>query len=694
MARDPYQYFRIEARELVDALTREALLLEKTELAQPLLGSMMRRAHTLKGAAGVVGCADIAQQSHAVESALDPYRGSTGAVPRPCIEETLHLLAGIQMALESLGVAPPAQRPAPAQVTAPTEPVAAETFETLRVELKDMDALLEGTELLGVELAALERLSPYLKKARALAALLVEMPDGAPGFGGYAGYGSSSREHSIARVAVELRTVLDQLEKTRSTRLAQAGHQLGDVREELGRMRLGDAQVAFTALESAAREAARRLSRKVKFVATGGTTRVDGHILAALRDALLHVVRNAVAHGIESPQDRANAGKPEEGTVTIDFQHSGHGVKVICHDDGRGIDLEAIRLVAHRRGVLPRSAVDAMGFEEAARLVLQGGLSTSRTVNEISGRGVGLDVVRDMVYRFRGDVELSSEPGRGTTVSIRVPISLYTVPALVLEAGQRMVSLPLDAVHRTLLLPPGAIASMGASLSITYEGERIPYAPLTSVLGWEAAPARGRRNITIILIRSGHGAAAIGVDRVLRMSQLVIRPLPAMMPAVPLVAGLTFDDEGTPAFLLEAKSLIEHVRQCARPDAPLAAKARPPVLVIDDSLTTRMLEQSILESAGYEVDLATSGEQGMEMARRRSYGLFIVDVEMPGMNGCEFVEITRRDPGLMGVPAILVTSLGTPEQRGRGMQSGASAYIVKREFDETAFIETISNLIG
>ena len=698
MIDDPYQYFRIEARELVEGLTRDALSLEAAQTAQPLLGSLMRRAHTLKGAASVVRCAEIARQAHAVESVLEPYRGATGAVPRSCVEEVLHILASVEAGLQSLGASPAVsvRRPVstPGVAVDALSPEPAPNDEMLRVELAHMDALFEGTERLGVQLAALGGMSKDFDKARKIVDVLASLPDTAPSASGFVGYGASSQRRSHALIAEELRVILDGLARTHTILSVQATEELEQLRVDLGQMRLGDADVAVTALESAAREAARKLGRKIKFVAIGASTRMDGHILAALRQALLHVVRNAVAHGIESPEDRIQAGKPPEGTVTVEFLHGDHGVKVICSDDGRGIDLEAIRLAARRRGVLPASVVDAMGFEQAAQLVLGGGLSTSSTVTETSGRGVGLDVVRDVVYRFRGSVELTSEAGLSTTVTIRVPISLFTVPALVVEADNHAVALPLDAIHRVLLLPASQIESMGERLSILHEEQRVPYASLGSIMRRESVPIRNRGNITVILIRAGRETAAIGTDRVLRMSQLIVRPLPALMAPVPLVAGLTFDAEGTPAFLLDASVLIDSVQRGPRQTVAPVPTTRPPVLVIDDSLTTRMLEQSILESAGYDVDLATSGEEAMEMARARAYALFIVDVEMPGMNGCEFVELTRRDPELKAIPAILVTSLGTPEDRTRGMQSGASAYIVKREFDESAFIKTIRELIG
>jgi two-component system chemotaxis sensor kinase CheA len=268
------------------------------------------------------------------------------------------------------------------------------------------------------------------------------------------------------------------------------------------------------------------------------------------------------------------------------------------------------------------------------------------------------------------------------------------VSALVLDAGGLLYSLPLDAVRQTLRLRSGDIARSSERDSIVVEGEAVPFMPLASLFGGAASATLGRA-WSAVVVQAGPQRAAIGVDRLVGTSSVVLRPLPRLAGSVPAAAGASLDAEGNPRLVLDPRGLVEAARASrgsAALEAPAAARA--PVLIIDDSLTTRMLEQSILESAGYTVDLAESAEEGLAKARRASYGLFLVDVEMPGMDGFTFVAQTRADPALRAVPAILVTSRHSTEDRRRGVEAGAHAYVVKGEFDQGHLLRTIRLLIG
>jgi two-component system chemotaxis sensor kinase CheA len=369
-------------------------------------------------------------------------------------------------------------------------------------------------------------------------------------------------------------------------------------------------------------------------------------------------------------------------------------VTFTCRDDGRGIDVEAVRRAAARRGLLSASEAAALSMEQVVHLVLQGGVTTTGAVTEVSGRGVGLDVVRETAARLKGEVSVRSEPGRGTTIAICVPVSLASLTALVVSAGGITASLPLDAVRRTLRVAESEIARSGESDSILCDGAAIPFLPLARALGRQTAPARDHRPWSAVVVQSGAGLAAMGVDRVLGTATVVVRALPSLVDPDPIVAGASLDAAGDPQLVLDPASVVAAARTGRGLRTESAAVSQLPVLVVDDSLTTRMLEQSILESAGYEVDLATSAEEALGKARGRGYRLFVVDVEMPGMDGFEFVARTREDPVLRETPAILVTSRSSAEDRRRGEQAGARAYIVKSEFDQAYLLQTIRELIG
>jgi two-component system, chemotaxis family, sensor kinase CheA len=327
------------------------------------------------------------------------------------------------------------------------------------------------------------------------------------------------------------------------------------------------------------------------------------------------------------------------------------------------------------------------------RVLLRGGITTSGAVTQLAGRGIGLDIVREAAGRFRGDVSIRTEEGLGTTLEIVVPISLAVVDALIVEAGGRVVAIPMDAVKRTLRIATGDLAQSAQGASIQYEGKVIPFAPLERTLQRGTQTRDGARSWSAVVIAGTDALAAVGVDRLYGTQNLVVRPLPDFTPSDPIVAGASLDADGHPQLVLDPEALVEHVRRVGPVAAPTSSPAAP-ILVIDDSLTTRMLEQSILESAGYEVELAVSGEAALEQARKRRYALFLVDVEMPGMDGFTFIERVRADPALSEIPAILVTSRASSEDRRRGQSVGARAYIVKGEFDQSELLEKIRLLVG
>jgi len=680
MATDPYKYFRIEARELLDGLTEGVLELEKGTAERDRIGSMLRLAHTLKGAARVVKQPAMAELAHSIEDVLSPYREDVRPVPKEQARKMLQALDQVGAGLAALtpppeGSAPVAARPAPE-----------EALETVRVEVEEVQVLLGSLAEAGAELAGIEHEIEEVKRAKLTASLLVQQL-------------SSRDELRSGAFSGRVRTLAEQLLDSlqRSDRRLGEGvermaRQFNQARELADRMRLLPSASIFASLARVARDAAVTLGKQVQFEPAGGDIRLDAHVLTIMRDALVQLVRNAVAHGIESQERRAAASKPPGGRVEIKIERRGNRVSFQCHDDGAGMDLAAIRRAAVQKGVVSAANAQGLDLRAAVDLLLRGGLSTTRRVDEISGRGIGLDIVRAAVARLKGEISVDTAPGHGTAVEIAVPVSLTTVLSLTVAAEGVMASLPLDCVRQTLRFDSQQIARCGARESIAYGGKPVPFRRLSSMLGGPEPPSAARERGAVVVVASGQDLAAIGVDRLIGTGTVLVRALPVLAPAAKVVNGATLDNEGTPRLFLDPAGLVEAAQQG---DGPLHSPATPglPLLVIDDSLTTRMVEQSILESAGYAVELATSAEEALEMALAHRHSLFLVDVEMPGMDGFEFVSRTRADPILRDTPAILVTSRESPEDRRRGRESGARAHIVKSEFDQNDFLKTIQQLV-
>jgi two-component system chemotaxis sensor kinase CheA len=667
MAKDPYKYFRIEARELVEELSRDALALERTPGDGTIVARILRVAHTLKGAARVVRKTGTADLAHAIESILAPYRHGA-PVDGAAVAEVIRNVDAVAADVRALGE------------TASEPRRTEEVLDSVRVDVGELDGLLRSLYESGVQLAALRAHTDSLERAARVAGIASDQL-------------ATRAEGARARALVEeLGASVTGVRRALGSGLDHVELELAQARETADRLRLLPASAVFDALERAVRDAAQSLGKNAQLRMTGGDTRLDAHVLSGVRGALLHIVRNAVAHGIESPSERASRGKPAVGGVELAVERRGGRVAFTCTDDGRGVDIEAVRTAAIRRGLSSPDAIAAMPRERVIELLLRGGTTTSPSVDAVSGRGIGLDVVRDSVAKLKGEISLETEPHRGTRVEIRVPISLTSMTALVVGCGDTVASIPLDAVRATVRVSRDDLASTPEGDSLVFDGEIMPFVLLSALLA-----ARGREErllrYTTLIVHAANELAAIGVDRIFGTATVIVRRLPDVTRAEPIVAGASLNGEGAPQLVLDAAGIIAAAKGLRA--APRTMPSRPlPVLVIDDSLTTRMLEQSILESAGYDVELATSAEEGLEKARAGKYSVFLVDVEMPGMNGFEFVARTREDPVLRNVPAILVTSRAAPEDRRRGMDAGAQAYVVKSEFDQGKLLDVIRELVA
>jgi two-component system chemotaxis sensor kinase CheA len=548
MAKDQYKYFRIEARELLEGLNQAVLDLERGERGTDLVGRLLRLAHTLKGASRVIKQPGIAELAHSIEDAFAPYRDGHGTIPQACTNQALGMLDKIAVKVASLD-SPSAEPTGQTQQPAPEE-----FFETVRVDIEEMDTLLDGVSEASVQITALRREVATLERARLLAGNLLEnvAQHGAEANG----TGWNTTTAKTRAMAEELRNHLERLERDFAARIDQVETEFRQVRDATYRLRLLPAATVFAPLERAVRDAAQALHKEVLFESVGGTSRLDAHVLAALRDALPHVVRNAVAHGIEPRHERAAAGKPLQGRVELRVERRGNRMAFICTDDGRGIDLEAVRRAAVRRGLVAASDAASLGLEEVVQIIMKGGVTTMSTVDEVSGRGIGLDVVRETATRLKGEVNVRSETGRGTSLEICVPVSLSSLTALEVDAGGVIAALPLDAVRQTMRAADHDIVRSSEKDSIVYEGKVIPFLALERALRNKNMADSKRHFWSTVILEASCGVAAIGVDRLLGTASVVVRPLPSLTEAEAIVAGASLDAEGNPQLVLDPEGLV------------------------------------------------------------------------------------------------------------------------------------------
>lgn len=712
--------FPIEAQEHVQSMNKHLLALEggsAPEGVEQSIAELFRAAHTLKGAARVVGLKDVEAHCHELESLFLQVKDGAAAPTPELLEEAFKMLDAIEANLglgassEDRGAGavqpPPADDP-----DAPPEPVAPDrrsgsarpssggaAEESVRVATDKLDALMAGVGELLVSNIGTER---RVADVRALEEGLDDWDSAL----------SKLRRHSRRRQADEGAVSL--LEDT-AARLHAARGELAELRRLLEADARRTAQITtslqddvrqtrmlpvarvFESFPRMVRDLARESGKIVALSISGGDTEVDRSVLEQIKDPIMHLLRNSVDHGIEPPEVRAGAGKPA-ATISLSAQHRGDMLLISVADDGGGIDVDAVRAGAVKRGLITAAAAAELSDRQAIALIFRSGLSTSPIVTDLSGRGVGLDVVREAVELLHGSVDVESRLGAGTTFSLTLPLSVSTMHCLLIEAGGQTFALPVSAVERVMRAGAQDIGRAEGRQCVVLNGRPVVLARLADVLGLDAAasgPDPGSKR-PLIVLGGRERRAAFLVDRVTRTHEVVVKSFPEPLLRVRHLAGATILGTGQVAMLLNPADLLAFVERDDRPTQAVAESSQDlaaTILVVEDSITTRTLEKNILEAAGYRVRVAGDGAEGLRILDSDGCDLVVTDVEMPVMDGLELTSRIRADGRHRDLPIVLVTSRDAREDRERGIQAGADAYIVKGAFDQDRLLDTIRRLI-
>jgi two-component system chemotaxis sensor kinase CheA len=480
-----------------------------------------------------------------------------------------------------------------------------------------------------------------------------------------------------------------------STHIAGTDALVDELEAEVMATRLQPIAGLFAPIPRSVRELARALGKEVALVTEGETTEADRKVIEMLADPVLHLVRNALDHGIELPAERLAAGKPAEATLRISARSLGGVIELIIADDGRGIDPAVIRQTAVRRGLIEADAANRLRDDEALDLIWQPGFTTSAMITDISGRGVGMDVVRTAVIEIGGRVEINSVVGLGTTFTLTLPITLLTTRVLLFEASGGMYALPSTACLGGRRVPGSAIQTIEGRPTMRLNDRVVPVVALAPMLD-QRGPLPLPSNIsTLVILGPANRPLALLVDRLLDEREAVVKSLGAVLAGQRLCTGAVALPDGRLVLLLNPAALIDRAREIGRPVAPIAPSVAPArLLVAEDSFTTRELLRSILQSAGYRVETANHGRDALDKLQSNPYDLVVSDVEMPHLNGFELTRHIRADQRLQNLPIIIITSLARETDRREGLLAGAQAYIVKSQFDQSNLLETIHQLLG
>lgn len=470
------------------------------------------------------------------------------------------------------------------------------------------------------------------------------------------------------------------------------------LQEDISGLRLVPFETVVPGLQRLVRDLARDTGKEVHLEIDGASVEMDKTALDALKEPIMHLLRNAIDHGLETPTERGKAGKLALGLVKIAVEQRGKEVLIRVSDDGHGLDAARLTQTAVESRILTPQQATTLTLEEAYNLVFYPGLSTNDEVTSLSGRGIGMDIVRTRVESLRGRVQVESTSGRGTTFVMRIPMSLTRLSCIVLRAGDQNFAVPSVSVTRMINVPADFLFTAEGREMIHIGEFPLSVIPLAPILGGEATP-RGE-DITLMVLASGERSVAFEVDELYSEEELVLKPLGPEIAEIPLVSGGALLGSGDVLIVLDPNGLIRGVTGAPAPRAVRQMEETQPVeerkirvLVVDDSITTRTLEKHILETIGFEVRVAVDGHDGWEKVREFKPDVVICDVEMPRMNGLELCRLIKESPETKRLPVILLTSLAKPEQREAGLKAGADAYLVKSKFEQNELLKVIRSVM-
>ncbi|MFZ5519406.1 MAG: hybrid sensor histidine kinase/response regulator [Candidatus Zhuqueibacterota bacterium] len=471
-----------------------------------------------------------------------------------------------------------------------------------------------------------------------------------------------------------------------------------NLQEEIKQVRMLPMATILSPFKRMIRDMAAETNKLVNVTFTGAETEVDKKILEDLKDPLTHLFRNALAHGIETPEQRRQLNKSESGVISFHVHQKGNQLVLELSDDGAGIDLEKIRTEAVSRKVVSPDELQEMKNHELIDLIFRPGFSTNSIITDLSGRGVGLDVVRQTAEKLHGVVHVKSEKNKGTSFILKLPISLVTLQCILLVVAGRMFAIPTLAVDRIIRVSYEEIKFASGREMIELEGRPVAVVSLAKILELpEMHPGRFDDNkISLIVVSVNETLIAFIVDRFIGNQEIVIKPLGKQLVRVRNIAGATILGDGQVVLMLNVSDLSRSATKMrltsGRPKHEIETAQKKHVLVIDDSITTRTLEKNILEVAGYDVTTAVDGEDGLRMVNAMDFDAIVTDIQMPNMDGFEFTRQIKDNVRFKQIPVILVTSLDSKQDKERGIEVGADAYIVKKSFDQRSLLETLEQL--
>ena len=738
--------FKVEAAEHLQTIAAGLLELEKTpapEVQREIVETVFRAAHSLKGAARAVDFTEIESLCQSLEDVFAAWKRQESAPSSTALDtlhRTLDAITAAMSAPRARGARPPAARPsfdqpvrhpevsvpASAEIVPPALGTEQKTFpseETVRITVAKLDArLVEAEEMLTVKLTTGQRAQDLRELAHRFEAwrnewatiepqaraLRQAMDRPAPG------RADPSPSPGLAQLLEFLDRNLDHLKSFESkvaalTRTAEqdryaVGKLVDDLLEDSKKLLLLPFATISASFPKLVRDLCRDQGKEADLTMLGEDIEIDKRILEEIKDPLIHLLRNSIDHGIETPDERTRRGKLRRATITLAVTRvNGSKVQLLLSDDGAGIDTNKVKESAVRHGLISAEEATRLDQPETQALIFLSEVSTSPIITQLSGRGLGLAIVREKAEKLGGEVSVESRPGLGAAFCIIVPATRATFRGILVEAAGRLLVVPTAQVERVARARPDDIHTVEGHETLSFDGRAVALVQLADAL--ELPPVERKdtphAGAPVIVLGSGDQRVAFAVDAVLDEQEVLVKPLAKPLSRVRNVAAATVLGSGQVVPILNVADLLKSARKVAGTPARVGAGTAPApapaetrtILVAEDSITSRMLLKGILESAGYNVKIAVDGMEAFTLLRAENFDLLVSDVEMPRLNGFDLTARIRADKKLAELPVVLVTALETREDRERGIDAGANAYLVKSSFDQSNLLEAVRRLI-
>jgi two-component system chemotaxis sensor kinase CheA len=738
--------FKVEAEEHLAAISTGLIELENAsspEKQAETIESVFREAHSLKGAARAVNLVRVEAVCQSLEGLFARLKARE-IVLSPELFDQLHRIGDNLRALLASGdrenprdefpASGPRETPEPS--TPPTRPPPALSSvpphirdekqglsETLRVPAFRIDSLLRQVEeLIPAKATAAQRLTELREISQALASWETDWRSVRPQVHALPGllngeHRSNGRTHSsdgptAARENVaKVSAFLDRNESVLHSAQSKLGvltrrlendrraldRRVDDLLEDVKQVSVLPLSVLLEIFPKLVRDLCRDCGKDADLIIIGGEIETDRRILEEMKDPLIHLVRNCIDHGIETPKQREAIGKPPRAIIRIAISpKSADKVEILVSDDGAGIDAHKVRVAAVKLGVLSKEDAGQMNEQQASSLTFRSGVSTSPIITEVSGRGLGLAIVQEKAEKVGGTVSVESQPGVGTTFRLVLPLTLARFRGILVRVGESFFVLPTRYVQRVLRVNRDEIKSAENRKTIQIDGRVASAVELSNILGITPPNANSdpKRKIPVLILYWAGEQIGFQVDEILDEQEVLVKSLGKQLPRVRNITGATVLRTGKVVPVLDVPDLMRSAVSMTPVSALYEAEQKPKsILVAEDSITARTLLKNILELAGYKVKTAVDGAEALSVLAAESFDLLVSDVEMPRMSGFDLTLKIRSDKRLSQLPVVLVTGLDSRPDRERGVDVGANAYIVKSSFDQGNLLEVVRRLI-